>query len=205
MSTKTSSSANGRHQHNTHAEAQKSPDDPWAALSRQQLQTINQIARAMFTGAEKLRRYQLEAASRAKAQHEKIQARLDASGDATDLLKAQADLLGADMQAAMQYWQDVMGICSATNVDMLGQCTNALGATGGQWARMIPALPQPGTAPADPGLASLWNAFLPPAVRGGASAEVSEADNPVAQAWKGWLVATEPLRAMLQAPHPGLH
>jgi len=186
--------------------SQEAQADLWVAVARQQFEATNRIARSMIGGVENLRRCQLEAAQRAREQHEQAQSRLAGSGSATQVLEAQAELIGADLQAALRYGQQVWSLCAAASVELLEEWNAGVRETGEQWARLLPALGgsdgrlASGTA-VDPGR-PVQSGVRDASPAGGmpghsASATANEIDRMVAQLWKPWIHTVEPWRAML--------
>lgn len=182
MNARTSHEGNGRASSSTPGTLAR--DDPFTALSRQQMQAMNELIRITLNGTEKLRRCQVDTAHRAKALHDKCQTQLDTPCSSSELMKAQSELLSAEAQATLRYWQDLMGIFSATQAELLNQFTSTFGASSERLARLLPASLQ---APAWPVPTS------------------GEQDNPAAQVWKNLMTATEPWRTMLQQAQAGSH
>jgi len=188
----------------------ESQADPWIALARQQFEVTNRIARSMLHGVENLRRCQLEAAQRTREQHEQAQGRLAGSGSASQVLEVEAELVGANLQAALQHGQQMWSVCAAAGIELLEEWNAGVRETGEQWARVLPTLGtgdagaaygrRAASSPVQPGVRELGAhepsaAAADPAHRTPVTA--NEIERIASQLWKPWIHTVEPWRAML--------
>lgn len=105
--------------------------DPWADITRRQMEWPLQVMLAMLHGAEAMGTIELNYAHMLRQHHEAVLARLAAAEDVTQMWAAQAELLRFDAAGSLRCWQETLDAWVHAGQDMLNRMASAADRNGG--------------------------------------------------------------------------
>lgn len=120
------------HDHNDHPSSHPhTSPDPWADITRRQMEWPLQAMLAMLHGAEAMGTIELNYAHMLRQHHEAVLARLAAAEDVTQMWAAQAELLRFDAAGSLRCWQETLDAWVHAGQDMLNRMASAADRNGG--------------------------------------------------------------------------